>query len=105
MLHCAHEYLQIKKAGHHTYQSDCLINDASKQENLNVLVLLSWCVTTHVYLADAFIFWQLLRRNNKRVMAKWSKGLTLPMSDIRFGQKRADLVCEWDAVGHLVDVV
>lgn len=27
------------------------------------------------------------------------------MSDIRFGQKRADLVCEWDAVGHLVDVL
>lgn len=27
------------------------------------------------------------------------------MSDIRFGQKRADLVCEWDAIGHLVDVL
>lgn len=38
-------------------------------------------------------------------MTKWSKGLTLPMSDIRFGQKRADLVCEWDAVGHLFDVL
>lgn len=79
--------------------------DNFKQEK-PVIVLLQECVCGCVY--DTL--WNLEFPSSWcgttiASMTKHTKGLALPMSGVRHEQKRADLVCEWDATGHLVDVL
>lgn len=58
-----------------------------------------------LYLTSVDISQQLMWHNNKKLLTKRSKGLTMRRGGVGLEQKRADLVGEWDATGHLADVL
>lgn len=58
-----------------------------------------------LYLTGVDISQQLMWHDNKKLLAKRSKGLAMRRGGVGLEQKRADLVGEWDAIGHLVDVL